>query len=162
MKSYAADLKKWEDAQSNPHTVKGISQSLTFNNEKDANISISSPTGKQIDYIKSSAWLGSEGKGVYAKENVAKSYGNDAITANVSEGTAADSSKWGNTYTGIRMKVGDSFLATYTNLNNSVYIDSNGNPHSIGKATIKYTLNSTITNDGTANVFVSSNPNITF
>lgn len=117
MKNYENDLKKWQDAQSNPHTVKDISQALTFTSEKDANISISSPTGNPIDYIQSNK---------------------------------------------IRMKVGESILATYTNLKNSAYIDNNGTSHKISKVTIKYTLNQTPSKEGTAVVQLSNDPNDTF
>lgn len=169
---YDKDMEKWNAAQSSSdeHTVKGISQSLTFINEKNADISISSPDGKQLNYIKSSAWLG-DGRSVYGYDNISKSFSDDQITTDVNEATMADTSKsdswasqsdaWGKTWTGVRMKVGESVLATYTNLENSVYIDKNNVAHKIGKATIKYTLNETTANDGTANIFLNSSPTIT-
>ena len=160
-KVYDEDLAKWNASQNSEHTVKGISQSLSFANEKDADIDVTSGSSKPVNFIKSSAWLGSDGKGVYSYDNITKSFSDSDISYSRAEGTAQDSSGWGKTYTGVQLKVGDSVVARYTGLKNSVYIDSSGKAHKLSKVQIKYTLNSTTANDNTANLFLSSNPNIT-
>ena len=160
-KVYDEDLAKWNASQNSEHTVKGISQSLSFANEKDANIDVTSGSSEPVNFIKSSAWLGSDGKGVYSYDNITKSFSDSDISYSRAEGTAQDSSGWGKTYTGVQLKVGGSVVARYTGLKNSVYIDSSGKAHKLSKVQIKYTLNSTTANDNTANLFLSSNPNIT-
>ncbi|MDB6262898.1 Rib/alpha-like domain-containing protein, partial [Lactobacillus amylovorus] len=166
---YKEDLKKWNDAQSptnpDPHMVKGISQSLSFANETDASLNVTSGSDKPVKFIKSSAWLGRDGQGVYTDgmkngDNISKSFSGSDISYSQAEGTDIDSKGWGKTYTGVQLDVGESVIARYTGLKNSVYIDKNGAAHKLSKAQVKYTLNETTAKDGTANIFLSNNPNI--
>lgn len=169
-KVYDEDLNKWNAAQSStdPHMVKGISQGLSFANEHDASLDVTSESDRPVRFIKSSAWLGSDGKGVYKDGmtdggNISKSFSDSDISYSQAEGTSTDIKDnlgWGKTYTGIQLKVGESVVARYTGLKNSVYIDKKGVAHKLGKAQVKYTLNETTANDGTANIFLSNNPNI--
>ena len=166
-KVYDEDLKKWSDAQNSkdPHMVKGISQGLTFANEHDASLEVTSESDKPVNFIKSSAWLGNDGKGVYADGitnggNISKSFRDSDISHDQVEGTGKDIQDWGNTYTGVQLKVGESAVARYTGLKNSVYIDSHNVLHKLSKAEVKYTLNETTADDGTANIFLSNSPNI--
>ena len=169
-KVYDEDLNKWNAAQSStdPHMVKGISQGLSFANEHDASLDVTSESDRPVRFIKSSAWLGSDGKGVYKDGmtdggNISKSFSDSDISYSQAEGTGTDIKDnlgWGKTYTGIQLKVGESVVARYTGLKNSVYIDKKGVAHKLGKAQVKYTLNETTANDGTANIFLSNNPNI--
>ena len=171
-KVYDEDLKKWNDAQSptnpDPHMVKGISQGLSFANEHDASLDVTSGSDKPVHFIKSSAWLGNDGQGVYTDGmfnggNISKSFSKSDITSSQAEGTGPDSrvkEGWGKTYTGVQLKLGESAVARYTGLKNSVYIDKAGVAHKLSKAQVKYTLNETTANDGTANIFLSNNPNI--
>ncbi|MDB6251833.1 LPXTG cell wall anchor domain-containing protein [Lactobacillus amylovorus] len=76
------------------------------------------------------------------------------------EGTGTDSKGWGKTYTGVQLKLGESVVARYTGLENSVYIDNAGATHKLSKVQVKYTLNSTTASDKTANIFLSNSPNI--
>ncbi|MDB6243880.1 YSIRK-type signal peptide-containing protein, partial [Lactobacillus amylovorus] len=162
---YKEDLDKWNDAQSSPHTVKGISQGLSFANEHDASLDVTSVSDKPVKFIKSTAWLGSDGMGVYTDGiynggNISKSFRNSDISYKQAEGTGTDKKNWGKTYTGIQLNVGESAVARYTGLKNSVYIDKDGVAHKLSKVQVKYKLNSTTANDGTANIFLSNNPNI--
>ncbi len=161
-KVYDENLAKWKAAESSndPHTVKGVSQSLSFADETDADLDVTSGTDKPVNFIKSSAWLGDDGKGVYNYANITKSFGDSDISYSRAEGTGSDSNGWGKSYTGIQLKTGESIVARYTGLKNSIYVDSTGAAHKLSKVQIKYTLNSTTANDGTANVFLSNNPNI--
>ena len=161
-KVYDQDLTKWNASQNSEHTIKGISQSLSFNGETDADLKVSTSDKSPVNYIKSKSWLGADGKGVYTADNIAKSFGDSDISFSQAEGTATDSSGWGKTYTGVQMKTGQTVIAQYTGLKNSVYVDGNGAAHKLSKVKISYTLNSTTANDGTANVFLSNNPNIAF
>ncbi|MFR0613988.1 GbpC/Spa domain-containing protein, partial [Lactobacillus porci] len=169
MKVYSQDMKKWENAQksSDPHMVPGISQSLSFANEHDASLEVTSGSDKPVNFIKSSAWLGSKGEGVYADGittggNISKSFSDSDISHDQGEGTGKDIKDWGNTYTGVQLHVGESAVARYTGLKNSVYIDKYNVLHKLSKAQVKYTLNETTANDGTgtANIFLSNSPNI--
>ncbi|WP_229771906.1 GbpC/Spa domain-containing protein, partial [Lactobacillus porci] len=170
MKVYSQDMDKWETAQksSDPHMVKGISQALSFANEHDASLEVTSGSDQPLHFIKSSAWLGKEGEGVYADGitnggNISKSFSDSDTSYYQGEGTGKDikdSKGWGKTYTGIRLKVGESAVARYTGLKNSVYIDKHNVLHKLSKAQVKYTLNKTTADDGTANIFLSNSPNI--
>ena len=166
-KVYDEDLKKWSDAQNSndPHMVKGISQGLTFANEHDASLDVTSGSDKPVNFIKSSAWLGKNGEGVYADGittggNISKSFSDSDISHDQGERTGKDIKDWGNTYTGVQLHVGESAVARYTGLKNSVYIDKHNVLHKLSKAKVKYTLNETTANDGTANIFLSNSPNI--
>ena len=166
-KVYDEDLAKWNDAQSSsdPHMVKGISQRLSFTNERDASLEVTSESGKSpVNFIKSSAWQG-DGNGVYTDGitsggNISKSFSESDISHDQGEGTGKDSKDWGKTYTGIQLKVGESVVAGYTGLKNSVYIDKENVAHKLSKVQVMYTLNETTANDNTANIFLSNNPNI--
>ncbi|MFK3588449.1 YSIRK-type signal peptide-containing protein, partial [Lactobacillus sp. 23-2] len=165
MKAYEEDLAKWNAAQSSPHTVKGISQGLSFANEHDASLDVTSGSGEPVKFIKSTAWRGSDGLGVYTDGmtsggNISKSFSDSDISDSQAEGTASDGKDWGKTYTGIQLKVDESVVARYTGLKNSVYIDKDGVAHKLGQAQVKYTLNETTAKDRTANIFLSNNPNI--
>ena len=151
---YEADLAK-ED----------ISQGLSFANEHDASLEVTSGSDKPVNFIKSSAWLGKDSEGVYADGittggNISKSFSDSDISHSQKEGTGEDIKDWGNTYTGIRLKVGESAVARYTGLKNSVYIDKHNVLHKLSEAQVKYTLNETTADDGTANIFLSNSPNI--
>ena len=164
-KVYDDDLKKWNAAQNDPQTVKGISQGLSFTNEHDASIDVTSGSDKPVKFIKSTAWLGKDDKGVYTDGmsdggNISKSFSASDISYIQAEGTASDGENWGKTYTGVQLKVGESVVAGYTGLKNSVYIDNKGVVHKLSEAQVKYTLNETTAKDGTANIFLSNNPNI--
>ncbi|MDY5603640.1 MAG: GbpC/Spa domain-containing protein, partial [Lactobacillus delbrueckii] len=167
-KVYDEDLNKWKDAQSStdPHMIKGISQGLSFANEHDASLAVTSVSDNPVKFIKYSAWRGSDGNGVYTDGmtsggNISKSFSESEITYSQAEGTGTDGKKnWGKTYTGVQLKVGESVVARYTGLKNSVYIDKAGVAHKLSQAQVKYTLNETTANDGTANIFLSNNPNI--
>ena len=166
-KVYDEDLKKWSDAQNpnDPHMVKGISQGLSFTNETDASLDVTSGSDKPVHFIKSSAWLGSDGQGVYTDGmtnggNISKSFINSDISDSQAKGTALDGKHWGKTYTGVQLNKHESVVASYTGLKNSVYIDKDGVAHKLGKVQVKYTLNETTAKDGTANIFLSNNPNI--
>ena len=163
-KVYNEDLAKWNASQKNPHTVTGISQALTFKGEKDADLKVSTSDQSPVNYINSKSWIGTDGNGVYSYYNVNKSFGDSDISFDQTgtEGTMIDKKGWGRTYTGVRMKTGQTIIAQYTGLKNSDYIDNTGAAHKLSKVKISYTLNSTTANDGTANVFLSNNPNITF
>ena len=166
-KVYDEDLAKWNDAQSSsdPHMVKGISQRLSFTNERDASLEVTSESGKSpVNFIKSSAWQG-DGNGVYtdgmkSSGNISKSFSESDISHDQGEGTGKDSKYWGKTYTGIQLKEGESVVAGYTGLKNSVYIDKENVAHKLSKVQVMYTLNETTANDNTANIFLSNNPNI--
>ncbi|MDB6221661.1 mucin-binding protein [Lactobacillus amylovorus] len=167
MKVYEEDLAKWNAAQSSTHTVKEISQGLSFANEHDASLNVTSESGKPVRFIKSSAWL--KGQGVYTDGmtsggNISKSFSDSDISYNQAdsqdEGTGPDSKGWGKTYTGVQLKVGEGVVARYTGLNNSFYIDNAGFAHKLSEAQVKYTLNETTAKDKTANIFLSNNPNI--
>ncbi|MDB6232767.1 GbpC/Spa domain-containing protein, partial [Lactobacillus amylovorus] len=168
MKVYEEDLAKWETAQNDPHMVKGISQGLSFANEHDASLEVTSGSDKPVHFIKSSAWLGKEGEGVYADGitnggNISKSFSDSAISDKQDEGTGKDikdSKGWGKTYTGVQLHVGESAVARYTGLKNSVYIDKDNVLHKLSEAQVKYTLNETTADDNTANIFLSNSPNI--
>lgn len=115
--------------------------------------------------IKSKAWLGSDGKGVYTDGiynggNISKSFSDSDISDKQDEGTGTDSKGWGKTYTGVQLKLGESVVARYTGLENFVYIDNAGATHKLSKVQVKYTLNSTTASDKTANIFLSNSPNI--
>lgn len=115
--------------------------------------------------IKSKAWLGSDGKGVYTDGiynggNISKSFSDSDISDKQDEGTGTDSKGWGKTYTGVQLKLGESVVARYTGLENSVYIDNAGATHKLSKVQVKYTLNSTTASDKNANIFLSNSPNI--
>ena len=164
---YNEDLKNWIAAQSStdPHMVKGISQGLSFTNETDASLDVTSGSDKPVHFIKSSAWLGSDGQGVYTDGmtnggNISKSFINSDISDSQAKGTALDGKHWGKTYTGVQLNKHESVVASYTGLKNSVYIDKDGVAHKLGKVQVKYTLNETTAKDGTANIFLSNNPNI--
>ena len=162
---YYQDMGKWETAQNDPHMVKGISQGLSFANEHDASLEVTSGSDKPVNFIKSSAWLGKDGEGVYADGittggNISKSFSDSDISHNQGEGTGKDIKDWGNTYTGVQLKVGESAVARYTGLKNSVYIDKDNVLHKLSKAQVKYTLHETTADDGTANIFLSNSPNI--
>ena len=165
---YYQDMGKWETAQNDPHMVKGISQGLSFANEHDASLEVTSGSDKRVNFIKSSAWLGSDGEGVYTDGitnggNISKSFSDSDISYDQDEGTGKDikdSKGWGKTYTGVRLKKGDSVVARYTGLKNSVYIDKDNVLHKLSEAQVKYTLNETTADDGTANIFLSNSPNI--
>lgn len=164
---YDKDQAKWDAAQksSDPHMVKDISQALSFANEHDALLDVTSESNKPVNFIKSSAWLGSDGMGVYTDGlytggNISKSFSNSDISYSQAEGTGKDIKDWGNTYTGVQLKVGESAVARYTGLKNSVYIDKENVAHKLSKVQVKYELNSTTASDGTANIFLSNNPNI--
>lgn len=161
---YDQDMGKWKTAQksSDPHMVKGISQGLSFADEHDASLEVTSGSDKPVNFIKSSAWLGKNGEGVYADGittggNISKSFSDSDISHDQGEGTGKD---WGNTYTGVQLHVGESAVARYTGLKNSVYIDKDNVLHKLSKAQVKYTLNETTANDRTANIFLSNSPNI--
>ena len=166
MKVYDEDLAKWNAAQSSTHTVTGISQGLSFANEHDASLAVTSGSDKKVKFIKSKAWLGSKGQGVYTDGmtsggNISKSFNpNSDITYSQDEGTASDGKDWGKTYTGVQLTVGESVVARYTGLKNSFYIDKAGVAHKLSQAQVKYKLNETMADDGTANIFLSNNPNI--
>ncbi|MFD3268476.1 GbpC/Spa domain-containing protein, partial [Lactobacillus johnsonii] len=164
---YDEDEAKWEAAQSStdPHMVKGISQGLSFANEHDASLDVTSGSDKSVNFIKSSAWLGSDGMGVYTDGiynggNISKSFSNSDISHSQADGTGKDIKNWGNTYTGVQLKVGEGVVASYTGLKNSVYIDNSGDAHKLGKVQVEYKLTETTANDGSANIFLSNNPNI--
>jgi LPXTG-motif cell wall-anchored protein len=166
-KVYDEDLDKWNAAQSSsdPHMVKGISQGLSFTNEHDASLDVTSGSDKSVNFIKSSAWLGKDGEGVYTDGmkfggNISKSFSESDISHDQGEGTGKDIKDWGNTYTGVQLKVGESAVASYTGLKNSVYIDNNGATHKLSKVQVKYKLNETTAKDRTANIFLSNSPNI--
>ena len=143
----------------------GISQGLSFANEHDASLEVTSGSDKRVNFIKSSAWLGKDGKGVYADGittggNISKSFSDSDISHDQGEGTGKDIKDWGNTYTGVQLHVGESAVARYTGLKNSVYIDKENVAHKLSEAQVKYTLNETTADDGTANIFLSNSPNI--
>ena len=170
MNVYNQDENKWETAQKSAdspdsHMVKDISQGLSFANEHDASLEVTSESDKPVKFIKSSAWLGKDGEGVYADGittggNISKSFSDSDISKFQDEGTGKDIKDWGNTYTGVQLKVGESVVARYTGLKNSVYIDKHNVLHKLSKAQVKYTLNETTANDNTANIFLSNSPNI--
>ena len=167
MKVYHEDLDKWDAAQksSDPHMVKDISQALSFANEHDASLEVTSGSDKPVNFIKSSAWLGKDGEGVYADGittggNISKSFSDSNISHDQGERTGKDIKKWGNTYTGVQLHVGESAIARYTGLKNSVYIDKDNVLHKLSEAQVKYTLNETTADDRTANIFLSNSPNI--
>ena len=151
---YEADLAK-----------EGISQGLSFADEHDALLKVTSGSDKPVNFIKSSAWLGKNGEGVYADGitnggNISKSFSDSDISDKQDEGTGKDIKDWGNTYTGVQLHVGESAVARYTRLKNSVYIDKHNVTHKLSEAQVKYTLNETTADDGTANIFLSNSPNI--
>ena len=170
MNVYNQDENKWETARKSAdspdsHMVKDISQGLSFANEHDASLEVTSESDKPVKFIKSSAWLGKDGEGVYADGittggNISKSFSDSDISKFQDEGTGKDIKDWGNTYTGVQLKVGESVVARYTGLKNSVYIDKHNVLHKLSKAQVKYTLNETTANDNTANIFLSNSPNI--
>ena len=115
-KVYDEDQAKWEAAQKfhNPHMVEGISQSLSFANESDASLDVTSDvtsgSDKPVHFIKSKAWLGSDGLGVYTDGmynggNISKSFSESDITYSQAEGTAPDGKHWGKTYTGVQLRI---------------------------------------------------------
>ncbi|WP_334212320.1 GbpC/Spa domain-containing protein [Lactobacillus amylovorus] len=91
---------------------------------------------------------------------MSKSFSDSDISDKQDEGTGTDSKGWGKTYTGVQLKLGESVVARYTGLENSVYIDNAGATHKLSKVQVKYTLNSTTASDKTANIFLSNSPNI--
>lgn len=150
----------YEKAQSSSdsHIVKDISQSLTYKQETGATLDVNAK-----NYIKASAWNDGDNNSVYTKSNVTKDFSSSDLTTNKAEATVTDkSARTGQTYTGVKMSTGETITATYTNLKNSVYVDAQGTTHKISKVVYSIKLEKSTTKDGTANVFLSNNPNNAF
>ncbi|MGN9009840.1 GbpC/Spa domain-containing protein [Lactobacillus amylovorus] len=164
--AYDAAKKVYDDdpqRSTDQHMVTGISQGLSFANEHDASLAVTSGSDKKVKFIKCSAWHNGDGvytDGIYNGGNISKSFSDPDISYNQAEGTASDDKQWGINYTGVQLTVGESVVARYTGLKNSVYIDKDGVAHKLGQAQVKYTLNDTTAKDRTANIFLSNNPNI--
>ena len=143
---------------SDSNVVKDVTQALIFNQETGAALNVDAK-----NYIKASSWNDGDNNSVYTKSNITKSFGASDLTQNKAEAVVKDKKATnGVTYTGVKMSTGETITATYTNLKNSTYVDPSGSTHKIAKVVYSIKLDKSTTNDGTANVFLSNDPNNTF
>ena len=158
--AYDAAQAAYEKAASasDSNVVKDVTQALIFNQETGAALNVDAK-----NYIKASSWNDGDNNSVYTKSNITKSFGTSDLTQNKAEAVVKDKKATnGVTYTGVKMSTGETITATYTNLKNSTYVDPSGSTHKIAKVVYSIKLEKSTTNDGTANVFLSNDPNNTF